>query len=88
MTDSMIDIAAKAVCYADGERIGVPGKKTYALTHWIEYTGVARAAIEAMREPNQKMIDAYRARYEFAHITDSQIKYDYQAMIDAALEDK
>jgi len=44
---------------------------------------MARAAIAAMREPSDKMLDAVGVRYNRGNK-----KYFWQAMIDAALEEK
>ena len=46
-------------------------------------TAAARAAIAAMREPSDKMLDAVGVRYNRGNK-----KYFWQAMIDAALEEK
>lgn len=50
---------------------------------WKNFRASARAAIEAMREPTEAMIDA-----AYEHALDENAKGVWQDMIDAALTDK
>ena len=63
-----------------------PGDE-YENAHWRDYVPEAKAAINAMMEPTEVMIDAYMAQYPLAEITRGQVASDFQAMIRAALED-
>ena len=73
MTDSMIERVARALLVADRSAI----TPDY-------YQRMARAAIEAMREPTEAMLDAgvnFRER-------NARTEQIWQAMIDAALKEK
>ena len=73
MTDTMIEQVARALLVADRSAI----TPDY-------YQRMARAAIEAMREPTEAMLDAgvnFRER-------NARTEQIWQAMIDAALKEK
>ena len=73
MTDSMIERVARALLVADRSAI----TPDY-------YQRMARAAIEAMREPTEAMLDAgvnFRER-------NARTEQIWQAMIDEALKEK
>lgn len=57
----------------------------YADAHWKEHLGYARAAIEAMREPTEEMVDAVVADSPIFEMTEGQAKLVFESMIDAAL---
>jgi hypothetical protein len=78
MTDNMIERVARAMCMVDE-------------SHWEHvnqalYRKVARVAIEALREPTQKMRLAGVAAYEHTNPT-LIFNVIWRAMIDAALGD-
>jgi len=54
--------------------------------HWQHYTNAARAAIEAMREPTERMIAAGSQRASGFASTGNRMCNGYRAMIDKALE--
>jgi hypothetical protein len=60
--------------------------RRYADDNWKSYASMARAAIEAMREPTDEMVDAGRiARMNVAGGYDGPS--GWEAMIDAALKE-
>jgi len=85
MTD-MIERVAVAMAENDS---GPMDSALFAI-HWREfgegYIDSARAAIAAMREPTEKMIDA--GSKEQRNILSKPIEGIWTAMIDAALEDE
>jgi len=72
MTDDMIERVARAIYAAECWDTAAPGF----------YQHAARAAIEAMREPTEVMLDA---AMQFASC---DLKSEWQAMIEAALGEK
>lgn len=65
-----------------------PGKGRDPYVHEL---AEARAAIEAMREPTEEMLDACAARMKGMTFSDHPRKQDaalYRAMIDAALQEE
>lgn len=80
MAESMVERVARAIQSADFEmsRKAVRGEDT-----GDEYTVLARAAIEAMREPTREMDDAGRDNNFMRYATPA-----WQAMIDAALNEQ
>ena len=89
MTD-MIEKVARAMSVALGEEpdgsnhtwdgsliLGINGPVEYK--NWEGYKAAAKAAIEAMREPTDKMLKAAMAE------TATDLKTEWQAMVDAAL---
>jgi hypothetical protein len=69
MTDDMIEQVARAMCDVDG------GSQEVDVQY---YRDMARAAIEAMREPTDEMLPAEMYEKTFRHI--------WQKMIGAALK--
>ena len=49
----MIERVARAICVAAG---GSPDEDFFGRPFWQQYTGMAEAAIKAMREPTQAMV--------------------------------
>ncbi len=96
MTDSMVERVARAICAAtniamegvtevvlDNPDFVIPAHKRTdgkALPRWQLYVPKARAAIAAMREPTEAMIDATGSDWG------SQLEDNWQAMIDEALK--
>jgi hypothetical protein len=79
----MVERVAKAMADADDEDV---------MECWREYSRRARAAIQAMREPNKEMVDAAYAAadaYENAPVPKAWcgLASAYHAMIDAALKE-
>jgi len=59
-TESMIERVARAMCISDEmdpDSPGIGGIEN-APAYWVHYAGMARAAIEAMREPTDGMVEA------------------------------
>lgn len=77
MTESMIERVARAIC-----RAGITGPKDHLNeqenSNWRKFESEARAAIEAMREPTERMCEA-------ADWTQQSEVKQYQWAIDAAL---
>jgi len=55
--------------------------------HWQHYTNAARAAIEAMREPTERMIAAGAQRASGFASTGNRMCNGYRAMIDKAIQE-
>jgi len=53
---------------------------------WPHHVHIASAAILAMREPTEAMVDAARPHIDWLETSESQIVGSFGAMIDAALE--
>ncbi len=79
MTDDLVERVARAMFVVESDDPDDPGVWEYAAEN---YRALARAAIEAMREPTEAMIDAgaIYADCNGAHGA-------WQAMIDAALKE-
>ena len=56
---------------------------------WVMLKGAARVAIEAMREPDDKMVDALIAWHQFPNKRPFRdaVRQDWPRVIDAALKD-
>lgn len=80
---TMIERVARAMVAADS---GPEGSVLFDM-HWAEfgdgYLKTARAAIAAMRDPTEGMLDGINPNW-----IDGGAVQSYQAMIDAALEEK
>lgn len=76
---SMVERVARAICLADGLDDGLSNAFAVQKTdrEWGEWVPLARAAIEAMREPTPEMVEAGAGYHEA-----------WPFMIDAALVDK
>jgi hypothetical protein len=72
---SMVDMVAKSICDADG----------YHYDHTSMYTGLAKAAIKAMREPTKAMICAVLDAHDKAPRT-TRVIDDWHIMVDEALK--
>lgn len=93
----MIERVARAMCIADGfdpdKDFGYYTSGVMPDPHvaqWTRYTQKARAAIEAMQEPDSVMLDA---GYDISHARDGAIAYAlvfkiWRAMGKAALRDQ
>ena len=92
----MVERVARAICRAGGKNpdevmLSLGGEKTLM---WEAFEDVARAAIEAMREPTEAMTAA-GSRVDVWHswcaagerIVDDSAGDVYRGMIDAALKD-
>lgn len=81
---NMIERVARAMVVADS---GPEGSTLFDI-HWEEfgegYMAGARAAIEAMREPTDEMIEA-GVTAEHGKTLGTRVTFEYQAMINAAL---
>lgn len=77
----MIERVARAICAANRE---APDSdlNNYGAPAWQMYVADAAAAIEAMREPSNEMIDAAANLPDVFGMGD-----EYRAMIDAALQE-
>lgn len=77
----MVEKVARAICVAEG--FDPDSNETSERPYWTTWEMHARAAIAAMREPNERMMDVYRRAFI------SEKRFDgakvYGAMIDAAL---
>lgn len=62
-------------------------KEAKAYYYKLKNNRVAKAAIEAMREPSEKMIEAVGKRDLVTGEPDYDIAIDYQTMIDEALKE-
>ncbi len=87
----MLEKVAKAICVVDNERLerSLPcacDGKTMERGRPCPYREEARAAIEAMREPSEEMIEAGR-RHERFTLAKEGVAPRWQAMIDKALEE-
>lgn len=91
---TMVERVARAICAADGHDPDGPPIDEYpsAIYPWAVYRNLAKAAIEAMREPSEEMKKAG----EHAEISDSYGEYYvsadnaadiFRAMVDAALKE-
>ena len=78
----MIERVARALAIADGMHPEAVSNGEDAVPVWTLYVDDARAAIEAMREPTDVMVDA-----GYAVTVDDETEV-WQAMIDAALSQK
>jgi len=84
MTDTpgMVERVARVLCWKNGMNpdltLGGDGENFL----WHEYEDEARAAIEAMREPTQGMIEAGCAECDY----DDWVPRIYKAMINEALK--
>jgi hypothetical protein len=79
----MVERVARALCRIDGnpENATMDGKPL-----WQDYVSEARAAIEAMREPDEVMVEAMQdARNQQAHTHRDLAVMPWQAGIDATL---
>jgi hypothetical protein len=93
MSESMIDRVARALCLANGED---PDKPSGVFgVWWKSYRDEARAAIEAMREPTEEMMESAASEFTFQsghwgpETTRETIqKAVFQRAIDAALSEK
>ena len=88
---TMVERVARALCEQHGldpdEIISVDVDAP--VVRWTDWTGLARAAIEAMREPSRVMCEIASDESLSATgspIGDDQAKRCWQAMIQAALE--
>lgn len=80
MSESMVERVAREIAGpAHAAPWGATGKQ-----NWEMYTTEARAAIKAMREPTKKM----RGAAVRAKVPPGGFTRGYQAMIDAALDEK
>ena len=94
---TMVERVARAICIKndyepDGDYMGVPA--------WTLFVDSARAAIEAMREPNDRMIGAYvscirgsargreTANKDVRGMHAGKARVRWSAMIDAALAEE
>lgn len=75
---TMIERVAKALMEASG------GGRDRPDFYWRYYESAARAAIEAMREPTDRM----KMEFEGWNCSANDMEAGYQAAIDAALEEK
>lgn len=79
MTDNMVERVARAIC-----RAGICGPRDHIEAevnrNWRKFVLEARAAIAAMREPTEAMLDAGNSD---GH--DPDLHQTYKNMIDAAL---
>lgn len=98
MTDTMIERVARVVCAQLGARTydDLPEKATYLQrkthTDWPvldrqEARDMARAAIEAMREPTAEMKAAEGAHWDYSCHTCGGLAEGWYLMIDAALQE-
>ena len=71
--DSMVERVARAICRHEGDE-----------EDWPCWFGEARAAIEAMREPTEAMVDAF-VWYGHGKTIGDVARIGWQSMIDAAL---
>jgi hypothetical protein len=86
MTSTMLERVARALCRLDGhpENATMDGKPL-----WQDYLPEARAAIEAMREPDEVMVEAMQAaRNQQAMTVRDLVVMPWQAGIDAAVGEK
>lgn len=93
----MIERIARALAVADGIEpdinicVGIPQMVRYgyipsiSYPAWTYYTSNAKAALEAMIEPTEKMIDAGECK--FFDASNHEVGESYSAMIKAALND-
>lgn len=98
-TMTMIERVARAMCVAKGidpdEPTHASGGTGIDITvyqrQWQKQVVAARAAIEAMREPSEKMAAAFFSPIAdtaaASYFEDDDFEYCYRAMINAALED-
>jgi hypothetical protein len=82
MTDDMIERVARAM--ARQRAAEWPEEYSEVDRIWHHFTGLARAAIEAMREPTKRQLDAGYAEIS-DHKCDDDLASAWQAMIDEAL---
>ena len=82
MTANMVERVARAICLADGED---PDERCedwmQEFSGWRGYVESARAAIAAMREPTEAMLEAGRSTPPRTRCLEV-----YRAMIDEALK--
>lgn len=77
-----IEKVARAICAKDGRGAPDSPGETYGFPRWRQYEPHARAALEAVREPSDAMLEAA------AHEEDKkECAAIYRAMIGAALGD-
>jgi hypothetical protein len=93
MTDNMIERVAAAIADRLGEGAAFLDDSHpdfHATVHTAEhYLDVARAAIEAMREPTESMAtNSFATAYNRGPYGDKEVRRIYRAMIDAALNEK
>ena len=94
MTSKLEEIA-RALCKKRGEipdrRIQEYGRTSYSYPAWEDFREDAVAALEAMKNPTEEMIDEGRRKFwcdpEETEL-DEGVKDAFNAMIDAALEEK
>jgi hypothetical protein len=84
--ESMIEAVARAIAHHAGVD---PDRERSGAFQWQAYVGIARAAIAAMREPTDAMVDAgaaerFDSRYESE---ENHAKHVWDAMIDAILNE-
>ncbi len=89
-TESMIERVARARCAEQGINPDAPFRNLVGdkqrIVNWQAWTGEARAAIEAMREPTDAMIDAGAVAEGDGNL-EAQARNLWAAMIDAALKE-
>jgi hypothetical protein len=84
---TMVERVARALSVADGMHPQAASNDADEQPAWTLYVGMAKAAIESLREPTEAMVEAsaaiygdnYLYRYEYS-------KDQWRAMIDAALK--
>lgn len=81
-TESMVERVARALAEQWASHMDLSAKD-YADRRWKGYKNAAKAAIEAMREPNKAMLDAGRPLLTLPE----SIGVIYEIMIDAALRE-
>jgi hypothetical protein len=88
LTDDMIERVARAM--ARQRAAEWPEEYSEVDRIWHHFTGLARAAIAAMREPTDTMDDAGGNTFEYyahsASLLDADATVCWRAMIDAALK--
>lgn len=98
----MVERVARVICHMHGSRMCGPGQSiatrelgwkpdgghnvAYVALHWREHEQAAIAAIEAMREPTEAMLEAVQSALDNPPPSGSISKIAWQAMIDEALK--
>lgn len=83
----MIERVARALAMADGMHPQAASNDADEQPAWTLYVGMAKAAIESLREPTEAMVEASAAIYGDNYLYRHRYSKDqWRAMIDAALK--
>lgn len=83
---TMVERVARALSVADGMHPQAASNDADEQPAWTLYVGMAKAAIESLREPTEEMVEASAAIYGDNYLYRHRYSKDqWRAMVDAAL---